>query len=241
MSGILKKIGKVFKKIVKSKIFKAVLIAAAIYFTAGIAAGAMGSAFAASLPGISTAAGAIGLGEVGAFGVLAADAMAVTTAAAGAGALATGVTDLAITGTLAPGISAAGALTEGAGFGIANAAAESFGSQAVKTVAGQAADVVGEKVGGPAGAAISGAGKLLNLSNPTVAKAALTFGSEALKTGVGLYAAKSQQEATEEREAQDREDRARRGAVPGLATSVTYKTPGIINTAIKAPNEEPQP
>lgn len=66
MSGVIKKLGKALKRVVKSKVFKIIVIAAAVYFTAGIAAGAMGSQFAASLPGITTAAEALGI-NAGAF------------------------------------------------------------------------------------------------------------------------------------------------------------------------------
>ena len=67
MSGLVKSVGKVFKKLAKSKVVKGLAIAAAIYFTAGIAAGAMGSTTAAGLPGIRGAADLLGLGETGAF------------------------------------------------------------------------------------------------------------------------------------------------------------------------------
>lgn len=61
MSNILSGIGKIFKKIVQSPVFKVVAIAAAIYFTGGIAAASMGVSGAASLPGISTAMGFLGI------------------------------------------------------------------------------------------------------------------------------------------------------------------------------------
>lgn len=69
---VFKKIGQAVKKIVKSPIFKAIVIAAAIYFTGGLAAGAMGSTTAAALPGISTAAEMLGI-EAGAFATSAAE------------------------------------------------------------------------------------------------------------------------------------------------------------------------
>lgn len=83
MSGVIKSIGNIVKSVVKSPIFKAVLVAAAVYFTAGIAAGAMGSAFAASLPGISTAAEALGVtaGEFAAASGTIGEAAGVLTAA----------------------------------------------------------------------------------------------------------------------------------------------------------------
>ena len=61
MSNILSGIGKIFKKIVQSPVFKVVAIAVAVYFTAGIAAGAMGISGAASLPGITSAMGFLGI------------------------------------------------------------------------------------------------------------------------------------------------------------------------------------
>lgn len=87
MSGVVKGIKKVFKKIWNNKIVRAVVIAAAIYFTGGLAAGAMGSATAAALPGIAAAADTIGV-TAGAFGSTAA-----ATAASGAAAFAGGVAE----------------------------------------------------------------------------------------------------------------------------------------------------
>lgn len=82
MSKVVRKVGraiskvvdgakKLVKKVAKSKIFKAVAIAAAIYFTGGAALGAMGGASAASTAGTSMLAGAAkgavaGLGSAGA-------------------------------------------------------------------------------------------------------------------------------------------------------------------------------
>jgi len=80
MSNVFKSIAKVFKKIVKSPIFKAVLISAAIYFTGGLAAGALGSTFAATLPGIAGAAEALGISGVGAFGATAVETAAMASA-----------------------------------------------------------------------------------------------------------------------------------------------------------------
>lgn len=52
MSGIIKSVGKAFKKIVSSPIFKVVAIAVAVYFTAGLAAGAF-----AAVPAVGATAG----------------------------------------------------------------------------------------------------------------------------------------------------------------------------------------
>ena len=60
---VFKKVVKVVKKVVQSKIFKVVAIAAAVYFTAGAAAGYFGAAGAAG--GAATAAGGSALGSAG--------------------------------------------------------------------------------------------------------------------------------------------------------------------------------
>lgn len=86
MSGLLKSVGKVFKKVVKSKVFKIAMIAAAVYFTAGIGLAASGSAFAATLPGISGAAGLLGV-DISA-GLAAAGGAAATAGGAALGAVA---------------------------------------------------------------------------------------------------------------------------------------------------------
>lgn len=74
MSGVVKGVKKVFKKVGsaakklwKNKIVRAIVIAAAIYFTGGLAAGAMGSTTAAAMPGITAAAKGLGI-TAGAFG-----------------------------------------------------------------------------------------------------------------------------------------------------------------------------
>jgi hypothetical protein len=67
MSGLIKSVGKVFKKVAKSKVVKGLAIAAALYYVGGLAAGAMGSTTAANLPGIKGAADLFGL-NAGAFG-----------------------------------------------------------------------------------------------------------------------------------------------------------------------------
>jgi hypothetical protein len=119
MSGFLKNIGKVFKKIIKSPIFKIALIAVAVYFTAGLAAGAMGSVFATTLPGISAAASGLGI-TAGAFGTSATVAAA---AAANAGMIAAGLGESAL-GMTAAEVAASGIAVTGAeAAGAAGAAA----------------------------------------------------------------------------------------------------------------------
>ncbi len=68
MSGVLKSAAKVFKKVVTSKVFKIAAIAAAVYFTGGLAAAAAGSEFAAGLPMISSLGETLGMSGVGAIG-----------------------------------------------------------------------------------------------------------------------------------------------------------------------------
>lgn len=131
MSGVVKKIGKVFKKIVKSKVFKVILIAAAVYFTAGIAAAAGGSAFAASLPGITAAGQAVGLAGTG--------AIAATTAAEVAGA-ALGSVGLAATDTAV----SAGVMSGAADLAAGGLATEGIGATIASTAAGGSGLVAGE-------------------------------------------------------------------------------------------------
>jgi hypothetical protein len=286
MSGILKKVGKVFQKIVKSKIFKIVAIAAAVYFTAGIAAGAMGSVFAASLPGISTAASALGLGEVGAFGAaalqgagvvggaIAAEAGSVGLGAtsavgaemgtagaalgeAGLGAAGVGAGEAAAGGALATGTTAdlVGGVAEG-GLQLTSGITGTTGTAADAAAANAAESGAGAWMNGAAGYSGDAAGVMSPMTktaadsasifgklgdgakgvikffgdNPTVAKAAMTFGSDALKAGVGMYAQKSQQEAADERAAQTRD----RMAAPIIANKVDYTkyNKGVVNAVV---------
>lgn len=169
MSNILKSIGNAIKKIVKSPIFKAVLIAVAIYFTAGLAAGAMGSVFAAGLPGIATAAEALGVTS-GAFA-----AGAAGLAEAGVGAVAAG----------AAGDAFAAAAGGEAATTFASAAGEAVG------VGGAAADAVGSAaadVGGAAGAVtdVAPAGGGIVNSAPSALADSLSAGTTATPDLAGI-------------------------------------------------------
>jgi len=89
---VFKKVVKVAKQVVQSKVFKAVMLAAAVYFTAGAAAGYFGAAGAATAgAGAATTAG----GGLAAGGWAAAETAAVagaaTGGAAGVGAAASGI------------------------------------------------------------------------------------------------------------------------------------------------------
>jgi hypothetical protein len=128
MSGVVKGIKKVFKKIWNNKIVRAVVIAAAIYFTGGLAAGAMGSATAAALPGITAAAETLGV-TAGAFGSTAA-----ATAASGLTAGMTAAEITAATAGVAEGEAAGGMLAaapEATGGGLLESAAVPAGGDAL--------------------------------------------------------------------------------------------------------------
>jgi hypothetical protein len=143
MSGVVKAVKKVFKavgtaikKVVKSPIFKAILIAAAIYFTGGLALGAMGSTAAAALPGIATFAETVGV-TAGAFGAEAAVGAGLIEGATAAGALidaGTGVAALDAGATLA-GATAA----EAAGTATLLGEAGALGGEAAALGGGEAA------------------------------------------------------------------------------------------------------
>jgi hypothetical protein len=171
MSGIVKSIKKVFKAVVKvvKKIAKPLLIAAAIYFTAGLALSAFPATagFAASMPGFA-AGGLLGGGAAGTgiFTKIAAKLGLSTLGHAGGlvgGALAKGTTAAALTsagvssGALAAGTAkaAAAGLIPGAGGAAAAGTAATVGVGAPAT----AADIgwTGAASGGAAGGAAGGA------------------------------------------------------------------------------------
>jgi hypothetical protein len=255
MSGILKKIGKVFKKVVSSKIFKVIAIAAAVYFTAGVALAAGGSAFAAGLPGITAAGQAVGLAGTGA---IAATEAAVTGAAVASAAnvsagVMTGAADLAagglategIAGTIAAtaaesaalaGADILGGAADGGGGAFAEAAAAPTTSSGFGGVGTDAA-VSGAKTAATAGKTTADASWGSNLmtwmdKNPTVAKAAMQFGSDGLKTGIQMFSQKSQQDQADERYAQDRADYVRRSSSPTMTIpkpAVSQYATGLVN------------
>lgn len=151
MSGVAKAVGKVFKGVVGivKKIWKPLLIAVAIYFTAGAALGAMGamaaggSAVAGAGAGIGAAAGGIGIGTgagiTGAFAAGGAMAAGAAGAAAAGGALAAGAAGAAEAG---------GAAAAAGGVGAADLAGAGVLTEEAATAAG-----LGSAYGGAAGAA----------------------------------------------------------------------------------------
>jgi hypothetical protein len=264
MSGILKKIGKVFKKVISSKIFKVIAIAAAVYFTAGVALAAGGSAFAASLPGITAAGQMVGLAGTGAIAAEAAvTAASVASAANISAGVMSGAADLAAGGIATEGIGATIAATtagdialagadalsgaaEGGGGAFASAPTTSSGFGGVGTDAAVSGVKSGVQTAASAGktAAEAGGNSLMTWmeKNPVVSKAAMTFGTEGLKTGIGMFAQKSQQESADARYQQDRTDRVRLNSSPILTnpspggrynTGVVDSVTGLITGAPK--------
>jgi len=200
MSGVVKGIKKVFKKVGKviKKIAKPLIIAAAIYFTAGVALSYMGPAsasFAASMPGFAagggmggmfaTAATNIGLGSGLAAGAAANAAAA--GAAAATGMAASGAAFGSTVGAAAPLGSTAG-LLEGIG------GVSTMGTSGLATATGGA--IGGATAGAGVGAAANLAGA--SLSPGTVYKplvdesiktaAKLSFADKALLASTGLQA-----------------------------------------------------
>lgn len=128
MSGIIRRMKRAFKKLVKAvkKYWWVVVAAAAIYFTAGMATGAMGSgATATGAVSAGSTAAATGTGVASSVGAVTTGAASAGSAAAAAGALET----VTVTAAAGGGISAgtAGAVAAGAAAG---AAASSGGSAA---------------------------------------------------------------------------------------------------------------
>jgi hypothetical protein len=127
MSKLWKGVKKVFKKVTKfvKKHWKKIVIAAAIYFTAGIALAAMPStaAFSAAMPGFgvggmfsnaAVAMGATGAAGSGIAGTVAAQAAAAAGTAATTTAIAGGVANLPATGAVAAGSAAPAAVAPAA-------------------------------------------------------------------------------------------------------------------------------
>jgi hypothetical protein len=188
MSGIVHAIGKVFKVVVKAvkgvvhwiaDNWKAIVIAAAIIYTGGLAAGAWGAAGAAGAGGAAAGAGtAAAAGTAGAaaatgaeatVGIMAGSTAASTAAAAAGGTFGIGAATIG-TSSLAAGITAGGVAAGGAG---ATAAAGYTLSQGAAT--GSSAISTGGQLG--ADAASVGGGSM--------PQAGLLQSSTAAGTGTG--------------------------------------------------------
>jgi len=247
MSGLVKGVKKVFKavgsavkKIVKSPIFKAVAIAAAVYFTGGLAMGAMGSTFAASLPGISGAAEALGI-TAGAFG----EAATVGATALG-GAVAEGAATLA-DGAAPELLGFAGEQVASGGAAAVNAldvAAPSTSLASSGGGGGAGAFGVSGADAGNAGAFAASKGGALNAASGAwngMSQGAQKMVLEGLKEG-GMTIAKGlfQKQALDQQEKeyqQGRDDAIRRGGVPDISSiyAGSYKTPGVVNSFLNKP------
>lgn len=171
MSGVIKAVKRVFKAVVKvvKKVWKPLLIAAAIYFTAGLALSAMPAtaSFAAAMPGFA-GGGILGAGigagataGTGIFTHLASTLGLSTLGSAGGlvgGALAHGTTVAALTGAgVSAGAVATGAAEAGAAGLISGQAAAVAGNTASALVAGSGEAGGGATATGALGAAGSGA------------------------------------------------------------------------------------
>jgi len=147
MSGVVKGVKKVFKKVAKvvKKIAKPLLIAAAVYFTAGVALSAFSATagMAAAMPGFGAGGlfskAAVAIGFKGAAGSgIAATAAASSASAAAAGAAAAG--NFGAYGSIMSGGAAAGSGTVAAGTG-----ALSSGALAASTAGAGTAAAAGAK------------------------------------------------------------------------------------------------
>ncbi len=215
MSGVLKSVGKVFSKVVKSKVFKIAAIAAAVYFTGGLAMAASGSAFAAGLPGI----GAVGEG----LGIL----------GAGGGELAAtaglGAEEIGMGAANAVGSGGSGVLGGAGKVAQAAKSASSFLPESDQGVPGNVQQVTGS------GAGKSGTGFLgLNDNGQKVLFDAIGGGAKAM---LGAYAAGKNADAytQEKQDERDWHDKNRQAvdmsAVYDTRNRPKYQTPGIIANA----------
>lgn len=213
MSGFLKSVGKAFKKIVKSPIFKAVVIGAAIYFTGGLALGALGGAV---LPGVGALASTLGI-TAGSFGAAAAGAVGLSAASISAGVL-TGAADLA----------AGGLATAGIGSTIASTAASAAGAAGLLTgaadLAAGAAPVAMEA------ASTAGTSGLSALTTGAKSFFSSTFGQklagQAIEFGGKAILGAMDKKAENDRYEQQRSDAIRRGSVPDITNQ--YETPKAL-------------
>lgn len=225
MSGILKSAKKVFAKVVKSKIFKVAAIAAAVYFTGGLAMAASGSAFAAGLPGISSLGGALGMDF-----------------AAGAGGVAAGVGE-SVSGLAASHLGAEGAGIVGSAAGeigesvsgaaqVANAAPQVAAPAAPTTPSVSNGVSAVEKVAG-----VTGGKPPVDQKGPTPwyqSDAASKIFAQSLATGgAAAIGAIGQHEAMQAAEKARQQQRIDRGTIDASGSySRPYKTPGIVTSMV---------
>lgn len=227
MSGVVRSIGKAFKRLADNKVVKGLMIAAAAYFIGGLAAGAMGSTTAANLPGISGAADFLGMGDVGAF----AGAPPVADAVGGAVQAAAPVADAQPAAAPAP--TAQAPVAKAAPVSAAPApAAPPPGVQPPAPVSDLSA-------GNPAGSLSlnDGQGGIIDRTAKWFGK--LSHGAQTVIAGsvaggasglMQALAAKNASEDAEDRDERAREDRTRRGSIPAFGSAFTPKKSGIIDS-----------
>lgn len=206
MSGLVKSVGKVFKKVAKSKIVKGLALAAAVYFTAGIAGGAMGSTTMANLPGIQGAADFLGMGDVGAF----------------AGAPPT-VTPLADTSAPPP-TPTPDATTE-----LQQASAPQASVVDKSVPAGPAAPspaAGAPKLPGSAGTGVNPASAWFSSLSPAAQQILAQSVAGGAAGMMQALSAKNAAEDAEAREERAREDRRRRGSVPDFSSGIIDRVRG---------------
>lgn len=160
MSKVIKSVGKVIKKIVKSKVFKVVLIAAAIYL-GGAALGAWNSAFPAVNGALVQGGATAGAGSGAALGASTTSAAAGgvnATALAGGSSTATGFSAGGITSTAAGNALPAAANAGFTAGGVSSTVAGTGSVVAPGVAAGTAAGTVATTTAGAAGTAAAKTG-----------------------------------------------------------------------------------
>jgi hypothetical protein len=156
---VFKKVGEAIKKVISSPVFKVILVAAAVYFTGGMAlaafpevGAAIGGIGATAAETVTGVAGAMGFGEAGA------GAFAGATAAGEAGALGgAAATDAAITGA------ELGSASEGASLYGASGAAEAGAANVAGDIAGATTAANGAEAANAATVAVDDYGNPLTL------------------------------------------------------------------------------
>lgn len=219
MSGLVKSIGKVFKRVTENKVVKGLAIAAAVYFAGGLAAGAMGSTTAANLPGIKGAADLFGM-DGGAFSGAPPGDMPLPSAQATPLATPPPIQETDLTKSPLANAPAAPAATPAAPAPAA-AAAPAPAPSAPGAVPGAPPPV--QTAPGAPGVPKTAVSWWQGLSPGAQQILAQGFSGGAAGMMQAL-AAKSAQEDAEKRDERQREDRVRRGSVPDFSA-------GIINRA----------
>ena len=231
MSGLVRSVKKVFKKVTKSKVVKGLLIAAAVYYTAGIAGGMMGSTDMANLPGIKGLADTLGInagafGETGPPGAIPTPDFQATPLVTQPPIQETPTPDA--TAELAQASQPAMPAQPAAQPTVPGAPAQPAPAPNAPAPAAPPPDAAAPAQPGAPGVPTSALSWWKNLSPAAQQILAQGFAGGAAGMMQAL-AAKNAQEDAEERENRMREDRTRRGAVPDFSSA--FKPRGIIDRA----------